>query len=133
MDHSIQTLAGAHHGEVLSLDWNKYAENIICTGGSDQLVKVWDIRAPSRELSVLQGHEFGVRRVKFSPHEENIIASVGYDMTMRIWDTTRPPQASMVHVYDAHTEFVVGFDWSLYHRGAWATCAWDENVHVCIP
>lgn len=110
------------------MDWNKYSDSVICTGGSDQLVKLWDIRFPQCELAILQGHEYGVRRVQFSPHHENTVASVGYDMTMRIWNTAG--KSPMIRTCDAHTEFVVGFDWSLHEEGLWATCAWDEEIHV---
>lgn len=47
---------------------------LICT-------QVWDVRMPQRELAVLFGHGYAVRRVLFSPHAETLIASCSYDMT----------------------------------------------------
>jgi len=46
------------------MDWNKYNENILVTSSVDKSVKVWDIRAPNKELKVnclLSHHLFGKR------------------------------------------------------------------------
>ncbi|CAG8479102.1 4356_t:CDS:2 [Acaulospora morrowiae] len=127
---SIQTI-NTHSGEVLSLDWNKYQENVVVTGSVDRTVRVWDLRNNGRELMCLRGHEFAVRRVKCSPHMGNIIASASYDMTMRLWDIEKGNP--LVHVHDAHTEFVLGIDFNLYIEGQIATCAWDEKIHILHP
>ena len=44
------------------------------------------------------------------------------------WSTIAPPcRSSLVHIRDAHTEFV-GCSWSLYNEGLLASCAWDSRV-----
>ncbi|CAO3616913.1 unnamed protein product [Cunninghamella blakesleeana] len=126
---SVQTVF-AHNNEILSVDWNKYNQDMFVTGSVDKSIKVWDIRNPSREVICFPGHEYAVRKVKCSPHRGNIIASASYDMSVRFWDMNAPPGQNMIDVYDAHTEFVLGLDWSLYIPGRIATCAWDESVHV---
>lgn len=35
----------AHDAEVLSCDWCKYDQNILATGGSDGLIRGWDLRS----------------------------------------------------------------------------------------
>ncbi|KAJ3111409.1 hypothetical protein HDU96_005735 [Phlyctochytrium bullatum] len=120
----------AHNNEILALDWNKYDPNLIATGSVDTTIKVWDLRFTQREAILLRGHEYAVRRLKFSPHSGCVIASTSYDMTMRIFDTSRPPNENMVHVHDTHTEFVLGVDLNMFIEGRVATCAWDEHVHV---
>ena len=121
---SAQTIR-AHQNEILSVDWNKYQDQMIATGSVDRTIKLWDLRRPDRELVCLAGHEYAVRRVKFSPHRPNILASAGYDMSVRFWDTTAPPGNNLIEVHDAHTEFVLGLDFNLYMQGQVATCAWD--------
>ncbi|KAJ3391007.1 peroxisomal targeting signal 2 receptor [Entophlyctis sp. JEL0112] len=120
----------AHHGEALALDWNKYDSNCLVTGGVDHAVRVWDIRNTTKEMALLSGHDYAVRRVKCSPHSGTVVGSTSYDMTMRLWDFSRPSGTGLLHVYDAHTEFVLGLDFNLFVPGQIATCAWDESLHV---
>lgn len=44
----------AHKAEVLSCDWCKYDNNVIATGASDGLIRVWDIRRLTAPISELQ-------------------------------------------------------------------------------
>ncbi|PWN51058.1 WD40 repeat-like protein [Violaceomyces palustris] len=145
-------------GEVLCLDWNKYRPLTVATGSTDRGVKVWDLRnaiggvgktlstsLPGRgqmPVAALLGHEYAVRKVAFSPHSANLLASASYDMTARVWDVDAGVQGmasgmpavggsgAMRRVYDAHTEFVVGIGWSLFHEGLVASTAWDCETHL---
>lgn len=118
----------AHQHEVLTCDWNKYSEFLISTGSVDKSIRTWDIRNPRAPVSVMEGHEFAVRRVKCSPHHANVLASVSYDMTSMIWDSSL--EDSVVAKYEDHTEFVLGVDFNLFNEGQIATCSWDETVRV---
>lgn len=106
---------------------------MLVTGSVDKTIKVWDLRNPGREVICLPGHEYAVRRVRWSPHRPNILGSAAYDMSVRFWDTAAPPGQNLIHVHDAHTEFVLGLDFNLYVEGQVATCAWDERVNVFMP
>ena len=44
------------------MDWCKYNDCVIATGSVDRTIKVWDVRVPDREVSVLSGHAYAVRR-----------------------------------------------------------------------
>eukprot|EP00727_Mastigamoeba_balamuthi_P001447 m51a1_g113 hypothetical protein (315) ;mRNA; f:348793-350000 len=126
---SVLTIVG-HINEVLHADWNKYNENVLASCSVDRTIRLWDIRSPQRELACLQGHGFAVRKCKWSPFSEAVLASVGYDLSMRLWDTAQKRQ---LEAYTAHTEFVVGVDWSLNVENQLATCSWDQTVHVFAP
>jgi hypothetical protein len=43
----------------------------------------FDLRQASKPTVVLEGHSYGVRRVKCSPHNAAIVASCAYDFTVR--------------------------------------------------
>jgi len=118
----------AHDHELLTCDWNKYNEFAIVTGSVDKTIKIWDIRRPEREVGMLKGHAYAVRRVKCSPHSENVLASVSYDMKVNLWDTLS--ENPLVHQFDHHTEFVVGLDFNVFIEGRMATCSWDETCHI---
>ena len=84
----------AHATEILSFDWNKYRPWVLASGSVDKSIKIWDCRsvkldAPNTgvgaacELS-LQGHEYAVRKVQWSPHRADVLSSASYDMTCRV-------------------------------------------------
>lgn len=127
---------------MLTHDWNKYNHNIVATGGVDRIPRTFDIRQPSGgPLSVMQGHEYAVRRLSWSPHYSDVLISASYDMTVRLWDgaiaENTPQQQPMggprpgmqLGVMNRHTEFVTGVDWCLFGQGGWvASVGWDERV-----
>ncbi|KAL1139094.1 hypothetical protein AAG570_009155 [Ranatra chinensis] len=79
--HRESMIMRAHDAEVLSCSWCKYDKNILATGGSDGLIKGWDLRNFSSPVFELKGCEYAVRRVQFSPHYHSVLASVSYDFT----------------------------------------------------
>ncbi|KNE65072.1 hypothetical protein AMAG_10736 [Allomyces macrogynus ATCC 38327] len=135
----------AHAHDVLSVDWDKYRPYILYTASADRDVSIWDARRLDGPVAHAGSHRFPARRVKASPHVPGRAASVAYDMTASVWDVAidavAPVQAPMAggavagvsrHVWmsGVHTEFVLGCDWSLFHRGRLATCGWDGLVAV---
>ncbi|KAK7032520.1 peroxisomal targeting signal 2 receptor, partial [Halocaridina rubra] len=72
------------------------------------------------------GHEYPVRRLKYSPFVSTQIATVSYDFTTRLWDTSSPEPCTDVH--QSHSEFVYGLDFSNHIQGLMADCAWDQTV-----
>ncbi|KAF5299789.1 hypothetical protein FQR65_LT19455 [Abscondita terminalis] len=124
-------LSKAHDAEVLSCDWCKYDQNILATGGSDGLIKGWDLRNFSQPIFYLSGCEYAVRRVQFSPHSLSMLASVSYDFTTRIWDFKHSSDA--LEIIQHHSEFVYGLDWNAHRKGELADCGWDSLVHVFSP
>ncbi|KAL3304357.1 putative peroxisome biogenesis factor 7 [Colletotrichum asianum] len=126
--------------EVLTHDWNKYRDTVIATGGVDRAVRTFDVRNPTAgPVSVMQGHEYAVRRLAWSPHAADLLLTASYDMTVRLWDdrSNAPPAGpaggaqvgAQVGIMNRHTEFVVGVDWCLFGVGGWvATVGWDERV-----
>ncbi|TPX10485.1 uncharacterized protein E0L32_008535 [Thyridium curvatum] len=130
--------------EQLTHDWNKYRDTVIATGGVDRVLRTFDIRNPAGgPLSVMQGHQYAVRRLAWSPHAADILISASYDMTVRVWTdgstmpaaAAAPDQAQPVRMgmelglMNHHTEFVTGVDWCLFGTGGWvASVGWDERV-----
>ena len=122
------TLSLAAHGyEVLAADWCKYNDCLLATGSVDKSVAIWDVRRPAAPVAVLRGHSYAVRRVAWSPHAPASLASCSYDMTVRLWDTAAGEDAC-VRVWDHHTEFAVGLDWSTLVEGRLASAGWDGAV-----
>ncbi|KAK0751135.1 WD40-repeat-containing domain protein [Schizothecium vesticola] len=138
------TYAGAVPAEILTHDWNKYADTVVAAGGVDGAIRTFDVRSPvGGPLAVLAGHEYAVRRLAWSPHARDILVSASYDMTVRVWTdgSTMPvPGAgpggqgtistgAQLGLMNRHTEFATGVDWCLFGAGGWvASVGWDERV-----
>lgn len=114
---------------MLTCDWNKYDENVLATGSVDTLIKVWDVRNPMSPLETLHGHQYAVRRLRFSPHSESVLASCSYDMSVAVWNLDSD-QNPLMRRYADHSEFVVGLDFNLFDEDKLLSCGWDENVFL---
>lgn len=65
----------AHQPESLDVDWNKYDQHVVATGGVDTAVRIWDRRRLAKGprvattqsgacVATLPGHRFAVKRVR---------------------------------------------------------------------
>ena len=121
--------------EALTHDWNKYRDTIIATAGVDRIIRTFDLRFAQQNgpLSLMQGHEYAVRKIAWSPHLSDVLLSASYDMTCRVWNdgSSENGLAREVGCMARHTEFAVGVDWSLFGNEGWAaSVGWDERVCV---
>lgn len=131
--------AGAAPSELLTHDWNKYNDTVVAVAGVDRVIRTFDVRSPDAgPQAVMQGHEYAVRRVAWSPHASDVLVSASYDMTVRLWNDggggpVAPAPGARVGrqmgIMNRHTEFVTGVDWCLFGVGGWvASVGWDERV-----
>ncbi|KIJ51426.1 hypothetical protein M422DRAFT_224020 [Sphaerobolus stellatus SS14] len=85
------TLA-AHDGAASALDINPHIRGCIVTGGTDKLVKVWNVLGEGdgqREVSLVTSRDLGVGRVfsaAWSPDDPLTIAAAGSKAKMQLWD-----------------------------------------------
>jgi peroxin-7 len=110
--------------EVLCIDWNKYNDTLVATGAVDRLVRVYDMRFGASPVQIFDNHKLAVRRVRFSPHSDSLLLSCSYDMSVKLCSLSSPISDS----YDHHTEFVIGIDFSNFHRDFVASTSWDRSV-----
>ena len=68
-----------------------------------------------------------MRNIATCPHAGNLLASASYDMSVRIWDLDL---GRTVAIWDGHTEFAYGVDWSLFGEGWVGSVGWDGRVFV---
>ncbi|KAF8589460.1 transductin family protein/WD-40 repeat family protein [Ramaria rubella] len=88
------TLA-AHDGAVPALDINPHIRGCLVTGGTDKLVKVWNVLGENeddhvkREVSLVISRDLGVGKVfsaVFSPDDLLTVAAAGSKAKLQIWD-----------------------------------------------
>jgi peroxin-7 len=121
----------AHPAEILSLDWSKYDDHLLVTGACDNRLRLWDIRMITNAVTIFEGHEAAIRRVKFDPHRRDRLASTGYDGQLKLWNLT--PTNSNINILTERIckEFIYGLDWNLFERDKLAVGAWDRIVRIC--
>ncbi|KAN0050435.1 hypothetical protein ACTA71_003559 [Dictyostelium dimigraforme] len=56
--------------------------NILMSGGSDRVVRVWDLNT-SQPIQILSGHNEGIRALQFNG---NVLVTGSDDTTVRVWD-----------------------------------------------
>lgn len=126
-------LVVAQQAELLACDWCKYDDSLLATGGTDHVVKIWDLRKLPTPAGTLVGHEYAVRRVKWSPFFRSHLLTCSYDKTVRVWNPVLEAQNGVfhcVHTISHHSEFVYGLDYSMHVPGQIADCSWDRTLKV---
>lgn len=121
----------AHPAEILSVDWSKYDDHLLVTGACDNRLRLWDTRMLTNTVTVFEGHEAAIRRVKFDPHRRDRLASTGYDGQLKIWHLAANHAHANLHTERICKEFVYGLDWNLFERDKLAVGAWDRTVRLC--
>lgn len=83
----------AHDASVSSLDINTKIKGCIVTGGTDNLVKIWNIEEQDggkRHISLVASRDLGVGKVfsaSFCPDDATTLAVAGSKASLQIWDT----------------------------------------------
>lgn len=118
----------AHPAEILSLDWSKYDDHVLVTGACDNRLRLWDIRMLNNAVTVFEGQEAAIRRVRFDPHRRDRLASAGYDGLLKVWELTAINSHLNTHTERISREFIYGLDWNLFQRDQITIGAWDRIV-----
>jgi len=121
----------AHPTDVLSLDWSKYDDHLLVTGACDNRLRLWDIRMITNAVTIFEGHEAAIRRVRFDPHRRDRLASAGYDGQLKLWNLTPTNSHINIHTERICKEFIYGLEWNLFERDKLAVGAWDRIVRIC--
>ncbi|KIY69076.1 WD40 repeat-like protein [Cylindrobasidium torrendii FP15055 ss-10] len=86
-----QFTLSAHDGATSSIDINPHIRGCIATGGTDKLVKVWNVadEGDKRNVSLVTSRDLGVGKVfsvAFSPDDPLTVAAGGSKAKVQIWD-----------------------------------------------
>ncbi|THH15341.1 hypothetical protein EW146_g5125 [Bondarzewia mesenterica] len=83
----------AHDGPVSSIDVNPHIRGCIATGGTDKMVKVWNVTDENdggkRQVSLVTSRDLGVGKVfstAFSPDDPLTLAAAGSKAKLQVWD-----------------------------------------------
>jgi WD40 repeat protein len=102
-DGALLHTVDAHASWVMSVDWSATG-NVIVTGGSDNLIKLWD--TTGHVIRTMSGHSASVQSVHFS-NDGTYIVSSSKDKTIKIWETAT---GNLVRTLSGHSGYVMQAD-----------------------
>ena len=136
-----QTVSDAHNGDVNCISFNPFSEFTFATGGSDNVVALWDLRSVNEKMHSFESHTAGVFSVAWSPFFETVLASSGADRRVMVRDLSRigeeqseedaedgPPELMFVH--GGHTAKVSDFSWHPSEQWLAASVSEDNILQV---
>jgi polyadenylation factor subunit 2 len=113
-----------HGWEVRSVDWHP-TKGLIASGSKDNLVKLWDPRAP-KCLATLHSHKQTVGMVRFQPLTGNFLATASRDATCRIMDLRAMKDFKVLR---GHEKDVTSISWHPIHTSLIVTGGYDGSIH----
>ena len=142
----IHVVNNAHGpgGDVNGMEFHLANEFLFATGGSDKVVKLWDVRNLKSPLQTLEGHTDQVFTVRWSPFDESLLASCSADRRIALWDLSRigceqsvedaedgPPELLFLH--GGHTSRVNDFSWNPNYEWCIAGVSEDNVMQIWCP
>ncbi|KAI0749697.1 transducin family protein/WD-40 repeat family protein [Daedaleopsis nitida] len=86
-------MLSAHDGAVSALDVNPHIRGCLATGGTDKLVKIWNVAEDQdtgkRQVSLVTSRDLGVGKVfstSWSPDDALTLAAAGSKAKLQVWD-----------------------------------------------
>jgi histone-binding protein RBBP4 len=124
-----------HTGTVEGVSFCGQDRNLICSGGRDSKMLVWDLRSGIRAISVVrEAHAGDVNSVDFGGTDGRMIASGGSDAHVRVWDHRKLVDSGGTGVpvgdFLEHTAQVNSVMWNKFVPNVFASCADDGQVMV---
>lgn len=83
----VLSIWSAHSFEAWTCCFDRWAENVVYTGGDDVLLHVFDIRAGAQKMMTNQSHMAGVTALLSFDDNEFMLATGSYDDSLRFFDT----------------------------------------------
>jgi WD40 repeat protein len=112
-------------GEVMSLGWNKYT-NQIAVGTNDNVGVIFDLRCPLRPQFELIDHHAAVKTLKWSPHNPALLAtgSGTFDRHLRLYDIS---QGRLLASQNTNNQ-ISSVQWSFYSNELITTHGFSNNA-----
>jgi WD40 repeat protein len=81
----VQSIAPVHGDGEGTAVASMAGRDVLATGGTDAVVRLWDVRSPGAPLAECVGHTGAVRHLAFAPDDKQLV-SVGDDGCVLVWN-----------------------------------------------
>ncbi|KAJ1609097.1 snoRNP-associated protein [Cryptosporidium canis] len=103
---------GGHFEQVKAICYHKET-SLVCTGGDDRVIRIWDRRAP-KCIEQFHGHTNTITGIVSEPNSEiEQIISVSYDKSLKVWSLK---SRSHMNTYYGHTNKITSCDMIIKDR-----------------
>ncbi|OMH83662.1 putative WD repeat-containing protein [Zancudomyces culisetae] len=123
---------GSTTADTMSLSWNTNVMNLLASGSSDALVRIWDLHSSSSAsgnlVSRLTHHKDKVQCVKWHPVESSILLTASYDKTIAICDS-RASMSSAVIKFAKNLGDVETLLWDIHNPSSFYASFESGVVH----
>ena len=122
-NHVVQTMHG-HAQEVCGLEWSSDG-TLLCSGGYDNIVNIWDARNANEALFSFTNHQAAVKAVGWCPFQSNLLATGGgsTDKCIKFWNTAT---GNLVNSVDTGSQ-VCSLKWSTHYRELVSSHGYADN------
>ncbi|CAD7951876.1 unnamed protein product [Amoebophrya sp. A120] len=106
---------GGHTGAVMCLNTHMTERNLLCSGGADNCVKIWDLEKAAC-VHTFKHHEDKVQCAKWHPTEQSVLLTAGYDKKLCLLDVRKSEKHAVKMQLSADAE---------------QACWNNENENIC--
>ncbi|KAJ1816849.1 Protein tssc1 [Coemansia sp. RSA 2675] len=135
----------AHAGRIRALDYNPNLPHHLASGGSDGILRIWDLRNPNSPLLTAANHTHWICALHYNPSHDQLLLSAGSDALVNLEsavslssacaadthsdDSTRPTDG-LVMQYDDHESSVYAVQWSANDPWVFASLSFDGRLVI---
>ena len=114
----------SHAGEVCGLEWRSDGQQL-ATGGNDNLVSIWDVRALNAPKFSKTNHRAAVKALSWCPWQSNLLATGGgsHDRHIHFWNTTTGARTNSI---DTGSQ-VTSLRWSTHYKEIASSSGFPDN------
>mmetsp|Transcript_33590 Transcript_33590/g.41273 ORF Transcript_33590/g.41273 Transcript_33590/m.41273 type:complete len:299 (-) Transcript_33590:1488-2384(-) len=130
-----------HDSDINCLDFSKFDDNYLVTGGGNSTVYLWDRRRLKSKTHEFKHHSGGILQLHWCPFQRNVFCTSSEDTKVCIWDIDKigieqtPEEAldgapELLFLHSGHTEAVFDVSWNPDQDWTLASTAEDNVVQI---
>eukprot|EP01083_Nonionella_stella_P051576 136958_1 len=126
---NARTVLTGHTETVEDVSFSPQNENILCSGGDDRSLIIWDARDAKPDKIVMKDlHGHDINALSWCPSDEYLIATGSSDNLVKVVDTRKTSEA--VRTFRGHHDHITGVQWHPESSQYLASSAEDGLLNI---
>ena len=119
-----------HTCSIEDLQWSPSESHVLASSSSDNFVKIWDCRMPSKSALSLRAHKDDVNCISWNTIDTSMLASGCEDGSMKIWDLRKFTCEDYIGQFACHSGPVSSLEWNKHDSSMIASSSIDGVVNI---